>query len=283
VRVGLTTFVTDETVGPARLARLAEERGFESLWVAEHTHIPASRETPHPSGAELPREYSRTLDPFVALTAAAAATERLRVGTAICLVVQRDPIVTAKAVATLDLVSGGRFEFGVGAGWNREEMRDHGTDPRTRMRLLHERVDAMHALWTQDEASYAGEHVRFERAWQWPKPVQRPHPPVLVGGNGPTVHDRVLAFGDAWMPNLVGGDEAVLASIAELRRRGEEAGRGRIGVTLNAASSDPERLERYARGGVDRVLLYVPLVGEGDAEARLDLLHERVSRAAVAG
>src|SRR3712207_537329 len=181
---GLAVFPTDETPSPADLAQLAEERGFESIWFPEHTHIPASRETPYPAGGELPREYARTLDPFVALTAAAAATERIRLGFGICLVIQRDPIVTAKAVASLDLVSGGRVLFGVGAGWNREEMLDHGTDPRTRMSVLRERVEAMRALWTEEEAPYAGEHVAFGRGGSWRKRVQDPPPPVLVGGNG---------------------------------------------------------------------------------------------------
>jgi len=153
---GIGYFPTHDAVSPGGIARLAEERGHESLFFAEHTHIPASRETPYPGGAELPRKYSHTYDLFVALTAAAAATSTLRVGSGICLVVERDPIVTAKEVASLDHLSGGRFEFGVGGGWNREEMRNHGTDPRTRMRLMAERIEAMKAIWTQEEASYAG-------------------------------------------------------------------------------------------------------------------------------
>ncbi len=169
---------------------------------------------------ELPRKYSHTYDLFVALTAAAEATSRLRVGSGICLVVERDPIVTAKEVASVDQISAGRFDFGVGAGWNREEMRNHGTDPRTRMRLMAERIEAMKAIWTQDEASYEGEFVRFERIWSWPKPAQRPHPPVLVGGNGPTVLERVLAFGDAWFPNYARGGD-VLARAQELRTRAD--------------------------------------------------------------
>ena len=266
---GLAIFATDETPPPGEVARLAEERGFESIWFTEHTHIPASRETPHPAGIDLPREYARTLDPFVGLTAAAAATERIKVGFGICLVIQRDPIVTAKAVASLDLVSGGRVLFGVGAGWNREEMRDHGTDPRTRMAVLHERVDAMKALWTQDEATYHGEHVRFDRAWSWPKPVQQPHPPILVGGNGPTVEDRVLAFGDAWMPNLVGDDDTMLARIDALRRRARDAGRD-VTITVNAMSTKPERIARYAEAGVERLVFYLPAAGADAIEQRLE-------------
>lgn len=262
---GLAIFPTAETPPPDALGRLAEERGFESLFFPEHTHIPASRDTPYPAGGELPPEYRRTLDPFVALTAAAAATEHLRIGTGICLVVERDPIVTAKEVASLDVVSGGRFHFGVGAGWNREEMANHGTDPRTRMRLMAERVEAMKEIWTSDEASYDGEHVSFERIWSWPKPVQQPHPPILVGGNGSTVLDRVVAFGDAWMPNVI-DDDVLLGQIADLRER---AGAD-FPVTLNASPTRPERLARYEEAGVQRALFYLPQGGMEAIEPRLE-------------
>jgi len=206
VEFGIGYFPVHDGVDPGTLARLVEDRGHESLFFPEHTHIPAGRETPYPAGGELPRKYAHTYDLFVALTAAAAATSKLRVGSGICLVIERDPITTAKEVASVDRLSGGRLEFGVGAGWNREEMRNHGTDPRARMAIMAERVEAMKAIWTQEEASYHGEHVEFDRIWSWPKPAQRPHPPVLVGGNGPTVLDRVLRFGDAWLPNYVGED-----------------------------------------------------------------------------
>ena len=269
MEIGLAIFPTDETSPPGELAKLAEERGFDSIWFPEHTHIPARRETPYPAGGELPREYARTLDPFVALTAAAATTQRIRLGFGICLVIQRDPIVTAKAVASLDVVSGGRVLFGVGAGWNREEMQDHGTDPRTRMALLHERVDAMKALWTEDEASYHGRFVDFDRAWSWPKPLQKPHPPILVGGNGPTVEDRVLAFGDAWMPNLAGPDEPLLARIDALRRRAADAGRD-VTITINAMSTKPERIARYAEAGVERLCWYLPSGPDDEIERRLE-------------
>jgi probable F420-dependent oxidoreductase len=172
MELGLAILLTDYSMQPARLGSLAEEHGFESLFLAEHTHIPVSRETPYPGGTELPREYSHTIDPFVGLTAAAAVTERLKVGTGVCLVNQRDPIVTAKEVATLDHVSGGRFLFGVGAGWNKEEMRNHGTEPATRWKLMRERVEAMKAIWTQEEAEYHGRFVDFDPIWSWPKPVQ---------------------------------------------------------------------------------------------------------------
>ena len=218
--LGVGYFPTHDGLGPGPLARLVEERGQESLWFAEHTHIPASRESPWPGGRELPPKYWHCYDLFVALTAAAAATSRLRVGSGICLVIERDPIITAKEVASIDHLSGGRLEFGIGAGWNREEMANHGTDPRRRMAVMRERVEAMQAIWTQEEASYAGEHVAFDRIWSHPKPLQRPYPPVLVGGNGPTVLDRVLAYGDGWFPQY-NRDASVLDRVAELFARAD--------------------------------------------------------------
>jgi probable F420-dependent oxidoreductase len=206
---GVAIFPTEDVPTPAELAQTADERGFESLLFPEHTHIPASRETPYPAGGELPQEYSRTYDPFVAVMAAAGASTRLRIGTGICLVIERDPIITAKEVASVDALSGGRFLFGVGAGWNREEMQNHGTEPSRRFAVMRERIEAMKAIWTQEEASYSGAHVSFDRIWSWPEPLQRPHPPVLVGGNGPRVLDRVLAFGDEWIPNRVRDDEII--------------------------------------------------------------------------
>jgi len=249
---GIGYFPTHDAVGPGEIARLAEERGFESLFFAEHTHIPASRESQYPGGGALPRKYIHTYDLFVALTAAAGATSRLRVGSGICLVIERDPITTAKEIASIDHLSGGRFEFGVGAGWNREEMANHGTDPRTRMRLLKERIEAMKAIWTEDEASYQGEFVSFDRIWSWPKPAQRPHPPVLIGGNGPTVEDRVLDFGDAWFPNWTGPD--VLDRIAALRRRAER----RIDMVVMGLAADPALIERCLEAGCRRVVHWVP-------------------------
>ncbi len=273
VRLGLMTFPTHYSVQPDELARMAEELGFESLFVAEHTHIPTSRLTPYPAGGELPREYSHTYDPFVALTAAAAASETLLLATGICLVVQRDPIVTAKEVATLDRISGGRFLFGVGAGWNREEMEDHGTDPRTRFSLLRERVEAMKAIWTEDEAEYHGRHVDFGPMWSWPKPLQEPHPPVLLGGNGPKVLDRVLEFADAWMPNWgLQTNEELIARIEELQSRAADAGRGRIPVSVYAVRSKPEVLEQLAEAGVERAVLWVPPAPRDEVAPRLERL-----------
>ncbi|MGI8512999.1 MAG: LLM class F420-dependent oxidoreductase [Solirubrobacteraceae bacterium] len=270
MKFGVAIFLTDETVDPATLGPLVEQRGFESLWVPEHSHIPASRATPYPVGGELPREYSRTLDPFVTLATVAAVTTTLKLATGICLVVQRDPIHTAKEVATLDYLSGGRFLFGVGAGWNLEEMADHGTDPARRFGLLKERVEAMKAIWTQDEAAYSGRQVAFDPMWAWPKPVQRPHPPVIVGGNGKTVLDRVLAFGDEWLPNRIGDDERIAARIAKLRARGEAEGRGPIPTTLYGGPTKPEVLDRYEQAGVHRAVYWLPVAGADEVEAALD-------------
>ncbi|MGI9557715.1 MAG: LLM class F420-dependent oxidoreductase, partial [Solirubrobacterales bacterium] len=244
---GLAIFATDEGLPPAELARLVEARGFESLWFPEHTHIPASRASEAPRGGELPREYLRTLDPFVALSAAASATTELRVGTGICLIVERDPITTAKSVATLDHISGGRFLFGVGAGWNLEEMRNHGTDPDRRFALMGDRVRAMKQIWTEDEAAYEGRFVNFGPIWAWPKPTQRPHPPVLIAGNGPTAIKRVLGYGDEWLPEP---EEGLVDRIAELPERAREVGRDQVPVTVYGA--DPGDVDAYATAGVHR-------------------------------
>ena len=269
MRYGIAMFPTDYAVEPGALARMVEERGFESLFFPEHTHIPVDRTTPYPGGGELPPEYSHTYDPFVALTAAAAATESLLLATGICLVIERDPIITAKEVASLDRLSGGRFLFGVGAGWNREEMENHGTDPHRRFSLMRERVEAMKAIWTQDEASYHGEHVDFDPIWCWPKPVQKPHPPVLVGGNGPKVLERVVSFGDEWMPNRATG---LTERIAELGRLAAEAGRDPIPVTLSGARPDPELIERGERIGVHRCTFYVTPSDADETARQLDEL-----------
>jgi probable F420-dependent oxidoreductase len=257
MKFGLAIFPTEDGPDLGDLARTIEQRGYESLFFPEHTHIPAGRDTPYPIGGELPAMYSRTLDPFLALTAAAVGTTRLNIGTGICLVIERDPIITAKEVATLDHLSNGRLLFGVGAGWNREEMRNHGTDPAQRFEVMRERIEAMKAIWTQDEASYAGEHVRFERIWCWPKPVQQPHPPVLVGGIGPRVIDRVLHFGDEWMPNRL-PDEELAPRIGELNARASEAGRSPIPVTVAGIRPDAGRIERLEQMGVHRVFFWLP-------------------------
>jgi probable F420-dependent oxidoreductase len=264
VDFGIGYFPTHDGVSPGALARLVEERGHESLFFPEHTHIPASRATPYPAGGELPSKYFHSYDLFVALTAAAAATSRLRIGSGICLVIERDPIITAKEVASIDHLSGGRFEFGVGAGWNREEMENHGTDPRVRMAIMAERVEAMKAIWTEDEASYHGKHVDFERIWSWPKPAQWPHPPVLIGGNGPTVLDRVLSFGDAWMPNNTGEDLAARAR--ELWARADRP----IDVIVMGAPAKPAVLDEFQKAGVRRVVRWIPSATQGPVERALE-------------
>ncbi|WP_285654456.1 LLM class F420-dependent oxidoreductase [Actinomycetospora sp. NBRC 106375] len=249
-------FPTDYAIDPAELAREVENRGFDSLWFPEHSHIPTKRESPYPGGGDLPRMYIHTYDPFVALTAAAAATSTLQVATGICLVIQRDPIHTAKQVASLDRLSGGRFLFGIGAGWNREEMAHHGANPKTRMRLMAEQVKAMKELWTQDEAEFHGEFVDFDRSWAWPKPAQQPHPPVYVGGMGPGVEDRILDYGDAWLPQRVGPDN--IGQFEEranaLQQRAADAGRGPIPMSLFGAETSPEALDGYRRIGLERAI-----------------------------
>jgi probable F420-dependent oxidoreductase len=272
---GIAMFVTDETVAPNELGPLVEQRGFDSLWVPEHTHIPVSRRTPYPSGGELPRQYLRTLDPFVGLTAAAAATSTLLVGTGILLVIERDPIVTAKEVATLDLLSGGRFLFGVGAGWNVEEMENHGSDASTRFRLMRERVEAMKAIWTEDEAAYHGRLVDFDPIWSWPKPLQRPHPPVVLGGNGPRVIERVLAYGDGWAPNAE--RSPIVERIEELRQRASELGR-ELPVSPFTRSRDQAMLEALVEAGVARIVFWVGPGPRDEIEPELDELVGLVDR-----
>jgi probable F420-dependent oxidoreductase len=262
---GVAIFPTHDGIAPAEVARLAEERGHESLFFPEHTHIPASRESEWPGGRELPRRYAHTFDLFVAVTAAVTVTSRLRVGSGICLVVERDPIITAKEVASVDCLSGGRFEFGVGAGWNREEMANHGTDPRRRMAIMRERVEAMKAIWTSDEASYSGEHVSFDRIWSWPKPAQRPHPPVLVGGDGPGVLDRVLSFGDAWFPNHV-AEGGILDRAAELRSRASRP----VELMVMGVPADAKVLAGYAEAGFRRAVHWLPSAPRGPVERAMD-------------
>jgi probable F420-dependent oxidoreductase len=201
MKVGISTFVNDDSIDPVSLARAIEERGFESLVVAEHTHIPASRESAYPGGGELPQWYYRTLDPFVTLAAAAAVTSKIELFTGIALLIERDPITTAKEAASIDLISGGRFIFGVGAGWNIEELRDHGTDPKTRGALLDERIEAIQALWTTEPAEYHGKYVDFPLSYSRPKPVQQPHPPIYIGGNSNATVKRVIRHKAGWISN----------------------------------------------------------------------------------
>jgi probable F420-dependent oxidoreductase len=270
MKFGIAYFDTDEGIDPVTMGRMVEERGFECLLLPEHTHIPTSRETPYPAGGELPREYYRTYDPFVALSAIAATTTTLRIGTAICLVVERDPITTAQEVASIDALSGGRFLFGIGAGWNEEEMRNHGTDPGVRFGLMRERVEAMKEIWTSEEASYEGKHVSFEKIASWPKPAQQPHPPILIGGNAKRVPERVLRYGDEWLPNRFGDDERFIARIEKLIKRGREEQDREINVTVQVAPTDPAEIEPFEKGGVHRCVWYVPPRGEDKIEQALD-------------
>jgi probable F420-dependent oxidoreductase len=262
MRIGVCMFATDYAIRIDELARAAEERGFESLFVPEHTHIPTSRRTPFPGGGALPREYSHTYDPFVSLMAAAAATTRLRIGTGICLVIERDTLVMAKEVASLDALSGGRFEFGIGAGWNAEEMENHGTVFATRFKKLREQVLAMKEIWTKDEAQYHGQFVNFDPVWSWPKPAQRPHPPVLLGGESSHTLQRVVDFCEGWFPRARAA-ERILSGLAELRERAVKAGRdpGTITTSVFGAGPDEAALERYASAGVTRAILRLPSDG----------------------
>lgn len=267
MKFGIAIFPTEYAIPMQELAPAAEEAGFESLWVAEHSHIPTSRESPYPAGGELPRHYFHTLDPFVALTVAALSSKHLLVGTGICLLIQRDPIHTAKEAASVDVVSGGRFLFGVGGGWNREEMADHGTRFASRWKLLRERVEAIKAIWTQDEAEYHGESVDFGPMWAWPKPVQKPHPPILLGGNGENTLNRVVAYADGWMPNR----GAALERIPELRSLAADAGRGPIPVTFYPRPDAPS-IEHAAEAGVERCIFYVSPDGRAPALTQLNTL-----------
>jgi probable F420-dependent oxidoreductase len=262
MKFGVYMFPTDYAIGPVELGKAAEDLGFESLFFPEHTHIPTSRRTPFPGGGELPTEYSHTLDPFVALGAVAAVTERIRLGTGICLVIEHDPITLAKEVASLDFVSGGRVLFGIGGGWNREEMENHATNPASRWRLLRERIEAMKAIWTQDEAAYHGEFVNFDAIWQWPKPKQHPHPPILVGGDAPNTLQRVVRYGDAWMP--VGRRGDFKPRLDELNRLAAEAGRGTIPVSIFGAPPRPEVIEQYANLGIERAIFTLPPAAAGE-------------------
>ena len=262
MKFGASMFSTGYSIRPDDLARLLEERGFESMWVPEHTHIPASRHSPWPGGDELPKMYWHTYDPFVALTAAAAATTNLKLGTGICLVIERDPIILAKEVASLDRLSEGRFIFGIGGGWNVEEMGHHGTRFRSRWRLLKERILAMKEIWTNDEPEFHGEFVNFDKIWSYPKPVQQPHPPIIMGGDGATTFDRVVEYCDGWMP--IGGRASQGPSLPEkialLKRQAREAGRDPASISISTfgARPDPDLVQRMESAGVDRVVFGLP-------------------------
>jgi probable F420-dependent oxidoreductase len=273
---GFQWFATDEGPRPDDVARLLEQRGFESLFVAEHTHIPTSRISPAPEGGELPRMYTRTLDPFVALTAAACATTRLRLGTGICLAAQHHPITLAKTVASLVHLAGDRVLFGVGAGWNLEELADHGIEGPDRFGVLREHVEAMRALWTTDPAQYQGRHVRFGPSWSWPKPARAPS--VLLGAVGERAVDRVIAFADEWAPPDFGPD-TMIPRLRELRQGAARAGRDPVPVTLFGGPTAAELLDRYAEEGVHRVVYALPPVPDLDG---IDRELDRVASALAA-
>ncbi len=260
MHIGCAFFNTDYAIPIDELAREMEARGFESLFVAEHTHIPTSRRSPFAGGPELPKQYWHTLDPFVGLTAAAMATKRLKIGTGICLLIERDTITTAKSAASVDFVSGGRFLFGVGGGWNLEEMEHHGTDPKTRFKRLEEQIRACKEIWTKPEPEFHGRFVNFDPMWSYPKPVQKPHPPVLLGGESGHTLQRVVDVCDGWFPRGRAGADPVLAGMKDLAARAAKAGRDPASMSVSVFAAKPERenLERLAAGGVTRALLMVP-------------------------
>ncbi len=275
MKFGVSMFFTDYSMGPVDLGRALEARGFESVWAPEHSHIPLSRASPFPPGGDVPKKYYDVMDPFVTLTAAAAATATLKVGTAICLVVQRDPIQTAKAVASLDQISAGRFLFGIGAGWNAEEMADHGTtDFKGRFDLMRERTEAMQAIWTKSKAEYHGKTVDFAPMMTWPKPVQKPHPPVIVGGAFPYGARRAIAYGNGWLPHAsrpTYGD--ITTKLPEFREMAKAAGRdpASIPVTVYGAPENLDRLKAYRDQGIERAIFEAPSAG---ADAVLPLLDQ---------
>ena len=269
MKFSIAMFPTDYAIPVPELARACEDLGFESLLFPEHTPIPTSRRSPWGGGAEPPKQYWHTLDPFVAMTAAAMVTTNLKVGPGICLVIERDPITLAKEVASVDHISGGRVLFGVGGGWNIEEMENHGTDPRTRWRRLRESIEAMKAIWTQDEPEYHGEIVNFDPIWSWPKPVQPGGPPVLVGGDGKNTLKRVVRYGDEWMPIYGRGNDRLAERIEELQALAKEAGRDPIPVSLFGAPPDPDRLATLSRAGVSRFVFPPPPAPAEEALPRL--------------
>jgi probable F420-dependent oxidoreductase len=270
---GASIFFTDYSVGPVELGRALEERGFESLWAPEHSHIPLSRRSPFPQGGDLPKKYYDVMDPFVTLSAAAGVTARLRVATGVCLVVQRDPIQTAKQVATLDQISEGRFLFGIGAGWNAEEMADHGTAFASRFEVMRERVEAMKAIWTKSKPEYDGTFVKFPPMMTWPKPAQKPHPPVIVGGAYPFGARRAIAYGDGWVPHArrpTYGD--VIGFLPEFRKMVTAAGRhpASTPVTIFGVAEDVDVIRRYRDAGVARVIFNLPVAKLDEVLPQLD-------------
>ncbi len=270
MKTGVLIFATDYTIQMDELAKELEDRGFESLLVPEHTHIPASRESAWPGGADLPKEYSHTYDPFVALSFAAAATKTLKLGTGICLLPQRDTITTAKSVASLDRMSGGRFLFGIGGGWNVEEMQQHGTQYNERFAKMKEQVLAMKMLWSEEEAEFHGQHVNFEATWQHPKPLQTP-PPVILGGETDYTLRRVVDYCEGWLPRARHGFDAA-ENIARLKNIADEAGRdmATLSVSVFGAPADQAILDSYRTAGIDRAILPLPSANRDKVLSILD-------------
>lgn len=265
---GASMFLTDYSMAPGELGQALEARGFESVWAPEHSHIPTSRRTPFPSGGELPKQYYDAMDPFVTLAMAAAATKTLKIGTGVCLVNQRDTIQTAKLVASIDQVSGGRFLFGIGVGWNAEEMEDHGTDFATRAKLVRERIEAMKLIWTKSTAEYNGEIVKVPSMMTWPKPVQKPHPPILVGGAFPWAARRAIRYGDGWFPNASSGNPDDY--MPRFRQMAAEAGRDPLPVTIGGAPEDLAQLQHFRELGAVRVNVSLPAEGADKILSILD-------------
>ena len=282
---GVTMFPTDQAMHPAALAQAAEARGFDAYFIPDHTHIPASRLSPWPLGDELPPDYYRNNDVFLSLAAAAAVTQRIRLGTGVCLVIERDPIVLAKEVASLDHLSGGRVDFGVGGGWNAEEMAHHGTDFKRRWKVLRERIEAMKEIWTNDEASYQGEFVNFERIWSWPKPVQRPHPPIFIGGDGERTFQRIMRYGDGWIPLLGHGMsdmDAFPDRCRQLQDMAAKAGRGPIPITTFGTPRDADYIARLAAWGVTRGVFGMAAEQADKALPKLEKLTQLMERVRAA-
>lgn len=278
MKFGLLMFPTDYAIQPVELGKAAEERGFESIWFPEHTHIPTSRRSPWPGGPELPKEYWHTHDPFVALSAVAATTTRLKLATGICLIIERDPITTAKEVASLDMISNGRFIFGVGAGWNAEEMEHHGANFKDRWKIVKEKIAAMKEIWTQDEPEFHGEFVNFDKLWSWPKPVQKPYPPIILGSETHWARQRVVDYADGWMP-IFGMGSDLEATLKDLREKAEKGGRdpGSISLTMFGGPSDKDAA-RYLEGlGFERIVLPLRSVPAEKALPQLDKYAELIS------
>ena len=269
--IGIFYFATEYGHNVVDVARDAEQRGFESLWLPEHTHIPVSRKTPYAGGAELPKEYAHTLDPFVALAAVATATKHIRLATGISLLIERDTITMAKTLATLDLLSNGRAILGVGGGWNREEAEHHGVEWSQRFQKLEEQITAIKIIWANDEASFHGEHVRFDPIWSWPKPIQRPRPPILLGGETDHTLRRVIKHCDGWLPRAR-DPEIIVRGIARLNELAEEAGRDPESISVNvfAPRPDAELIDRFKGMDVSRIVLWLPPEDRDAVSRRLD-------------